>query len=412
MKLKRYICFVLSVAFMLFGSACESTADIGNGTLTSAEESKFINGIANYSTNMLQQVTMQEGKESNIVLSPISTAVALSMVESGASGETLSEIEDVLGGDLQAEKYRAGLSDFLRLCSEAQGAKYSSAQSIWVNKGFGANLQSDFVHENSDQFMADVRFLPFDNSAADDMNQWLSDATEGRIQNLVEQVPGDAAMYLINATNFEGMWKDPYRPSQSLEGCAFYTGTGVEREVTMLSGIQPYYIELNNAKGFVKPYKGGEFDFVAILPPEGVSVHDFILSVTGQEIISAYKARKDDKMVYSEMPAFKQEIKLSLNESLQELGLMKAFTPEAEFDKIVSESDSLFISQISHNLYFEVDQNGTKASAASAVEISETASDSGNEMIEIILDRPYFFEVVEVSTGIPIFMGIMNDVGM
>lgn len=412
MKHKMCICLVLSMALALIGCACESAASSDNRMLTSGEKTEFTVGVVDYSTNLFQQVTMQESKDANVVLSPISAAIALSMVENGASGETLSEIEHVLCNDLKAEKYRAGLADLLQLCSGAREAKYSSAQSIWVNKSFGADLQSDFVHENSDQFKADVRVLPFDNSVADAINQWASDATEGEIQHLVEQIPDDAAMYLINATLFEGLWQKPYEPGQSLEGCTFHTESGIEREVTMLSGVQPYYIELNEAKGFVKPYEGGEFDFVAILPPDGVSAHDFILSVTGQELIGAYKTRKDDKLVYSRMPVFDLEFNISLNESLQQLGLKKAFTSEAEFNKIVPKSNSIFISQVSHNICFAVDQDGTRASAASTVEMTETAANDRKEMIEIILDRPFFFEVVEVSTGVPVFMGLINDVGI
>ncbi len=421
MKGKKGLCLLLTTAILSGASACGTVGnEIKTGSKGSEKETAVFSdektgdittATADFSINLLKQVILAREGAEGIIISPVSVMCSLALAESGASGKTLEELEQVLGGGMSAKQYRRGLYDFLQTCKKASDSQFLSEQSIWINGDVKRKLQPEFLSNNNEWTNALLTVLPFDENASDAINDWVRKNTGGEIIKLVEQIPEDAAMYAVDATRFEGAWEEPYGTVQVIEDQTFYTADGRERAVTMLSGTQPYYVHLKGGFGFVKSYEGGVFDFVAILPPKDMPIQDYLDSITGNDIMDAYKNRKNDKIVYTQMPEAAFAFEHSLNIPLQAMGIQHAFSQDSGFEGIFSDHSPVWISQVLHKVNFELDRNGTKAASATVVEMLETASkEESREVLELILDRPFLFEIVETSSGIPVFLGLASDI--
>ena len=196
-----------------------------------------------------------------------------------------------------------------------------------------------------------------------------------------------------------------------MENQKFTSSDGKESQVTMLSDKESFYVELKGGVGFLKNYKGGDFAFVGILPPEGMSNADYLGSFTGQEFATSVLNKKSDKDVYVKLPEFSYDYTSTLNPYLKNLGIQKAFLPEADFSGMVERSQELGvkIDSVLHKTHIELDRNGTKAAAVTAVMMAvNSVMPVEREKLEIYLERPFIYAIVDTKTGVPIFMGDVN----
>ena len=217
-------------------------------------------------------------------------------------------------------------------------------------------------------------------------------------------------MYLINALAFEAEWQTPYNSYQVYDEGEFFGDDAIEL-AEFMSGEEYYYLEDESATGFIKPYFGGNYAFAALLPNEEINLEEYVQSLTGTHIHKLLKAPINHDVIAT-MPKFESESATSLKTAFKILGVHDAFDVEsADFSKLGSyEGENILIGNILHNTYIKVDEKGTKAGAATIVEVvAESAMIDEEPPKYVTLNRPFLYMIVDMNEGIPLFMGVIRD---
>ena len=368
-----------------------------------AADDAFKNGAADFAVRLFQN-TREEGK--NSLISPLSVMLALSMTANGAKGETLAQMEVLLGGDLPIDTLNEYLHAYVGGLPSVEKAKLTLANSIWF-KDSGFTVEEDFLQRNADYYGAAAYKSAFDEKTLRDINSWVKENTDGVIDKIVDQMDPYAVMCLVNTVLFDAEWQNIYRKHEVRDG-TFTAIDGAKRTVSMMCSNESLYLDDGKATGFLKPYKNG-YSFAALLPNEGVALDDYIASLTGEGFLTTVKNAKEGP-VEAAMPKFSYDYGIEMSDALKALGMTVPFDAElADFSGLGHSSDgNIYISCVLHKAYIAVDEKGTKAGAATAVEIAETG-----EMLSIYavtLDRPFVYAIIDNATGLPIFIGAVADI--
>lgn len=354
----------------------------------------------------LFQNSMTEG-ESTLV-SPLSVLCALAMTANGAEGETLAQMEETLGLDVDA--LNRWLYTYMNSLPQEEWGKLSLANSIWFKQDEKFEVEQDFLQTNADYYGADIYGAPFDDRTLKDINGWVDDHTDGMIPEILNELDPDAVMVLVNALAFDAEWQNIYTENQVREKI-FTTENGEERTVELMHCNEYAYLEDELATGFIKYYEGRNYAFAALLPNEGVSVAEYVASLTGEGLWRTLSSPSQEK-VFTAIPRFETETSLELNDALKTMGMPKAFHDVvAEFYGIGNYAgESLYINRVCHKTFIAVDEKGTKAGAATVVEMEpQSAAPSQQEPKKVILDRPFLYMLIDCETNTPFFLGSMMD---
>ena len=355
----------------------------------------------------LFKASEESGK--NTLISPLSVLCALAMTANGAEEETLQQMEEVLG--MTNEDLNLYLYSYMKNLPQGDKYKLSLANSIWFTEDERFTVNQDFLQTNADYYGADIYKAPFNEQTKKDINNWVKQNTDEMIPEILDRVPVDAIMYLVNALAFEAEWSAIYKKDQVREG-VFTKEDNTKQNVDFMYGSEGTYLEDENAAGFMKYYKGGKYAFVAMLPDEGVSVSDYIASLTG-ESVNALLTNPQHTTVYTAIPKFETEYSVEMSEILKDMGMPKAFDPNnAEFEGLgTSSAGNIFISRVLHKTFISVGEKGTKAGAATVVEMADGAAAEPQEPKEIYLNRPFVYMLIDCENNIPFFIGTMMNVG-
>lgn len=359
--------------------------------------------------SMPESVYAASRENGNLLVSPVSIASALAMTANGAQGDTLRQMETALG--LSAQE----LDDFFlaygeTLSPEDGKCRLSIADSIWFTADERFTVDEEFLRTNQAFFGASFFREPFDGSTADRINGWVEEHTEGLIREILDEIPGDAVMYLVNALAFDGEWEDIYKSNQVREG-NFTKEDGTVQKADMMYSAERKYLKGEGAEGFLKYYAEGRFAFAALLPQEGTSAAEYVSALTGEEL-GRILEQAEDMQVNAAIPKFQAEYGVLLNSVLQEMGIVDAFDIKtADFSRLgYSEAGNIYIGRVLHKTYVAVDERGTKAGAATAVEMLDNAAMIGpGESRTVYLDRPFVYMIIDCEKGIPLFMGTVAD---
>lgn len=352
----------------------------------------------------LFQACLTEGE--NTLVSPLSVLCALAMTANGAQGETLAQMEAVLG--LPSEELNACLCAYRQTLSAREDAQLNIANSIWLKDDDSLQVNEDFLNANAAWYDAGVYQAPFDKSTVQDINAWVEDHTGGLIQNILDDIPESAVLYLINALVFDAQWQNVYYDYQVKEG-TFTKEDGTRQETEFMYSDEYAYLEDDSAAGVMKNYEGGAYAFVALLPKDGVSLADYAASLTGENLRNLLETVQNVK-VDTAIPKFRSEYTGELSELLQSMGITDAFDPDlADFSALGETTNGpLYISQVLHKTFLAVDERGTRAGTATIVEASAGAA-APEEGKTIYLDRPFLYMIVDRETGLPVFLGTAVD---
>lgn len=355
----------------------------------------------------LFQAGLTEGE--NSLLSPVSVLYALAMTANGAAGETRAQMEAVLG--MSVEDLNAYLYAYKAALPAEEGFALHLANSIWLREDERLTVEPAFLQANADYYGAGIFEAPFDDSTLQDINQWIEENTAGRIPDMLDRIPADAVLYLINALALDAKWQSPFdQPGQVRPG-TFTLEDGTTREVVLMHEQLYTYYEDEGATGFLKYYEGGAYAFVALLPKEGSTVGEYAQSLTGDDLRQLLQ-NPQEVPVNIALPKFEAEYELDLAEALSSLGMPDAFDPNlADFSAMgQSTAGPLFLSRVLHRTVLAVDEEGTQAAAATIVEANDGAAMEPEEPKEVILDRPFLYMIVDTETYLPIFIGTAMDV--
>lgn len=401
MNCKKTISFLLSLALMAgcAAPAGDAPADEtpASGTQTSGLQPETASAVAAFTWKLFDQ--MHTSKE-NTVMSGLSAFFALGMAANGASGQTLSQMEDVLG--LSVADINLASKSALEQTGGEQNPLHL-ANSAWIARRLSASVQPDFQTVLEQDYHAPVNLVSFDETTVRDVNDWVSDQTDGMIDQMVDTFH-DPAVVLINAVSFDGRWQDPY-DSQAMTPGVFRNADGTDSDVTMMQSKENSYVSTSGFEGFVKPYEDGRYVFAALLPKEGPVENSIESALETQDEAELFEtlARPESRTVHAALPEFTASTEKQLNDALETLGITDAFQDNADFSNI-SPDASFFISEVLQKAKIEVNAQGTKASAATDVAISETAS-LEDDSVTITCDRPFLYLILDTDTNLPVFMG-------
>lgn len=406
------LCLLAAGAMLLQLAGCGTKVQAQNlmegveagGVSGRPADARFADSAADWAVRLFQQTA---GEEKNTLVSPLSVLLALSMTANGAEGQTRSEMEALLGGGLPLEELNGYLRDYVKQLPSADTARLTVANSIWFRDAERLQVEPSFLQTNADYYGAAAYRAPFDSRTVQDINDWVNDATGGTIRQMLEEIPDEAVLYLINALIFDAEWEDIYAESAILPE-QFTAADGTSREASMMYAEEDRYLDDGQAVGFIKPYKGGQYAFAALLPREDVSIDGYIASLTGQGLLDTLESAKPAS-VMAGVPKFQYESEWELNGALKTLGMPTAFdSRKADFSRMAHSSrGNIFIGEVIHKTFIAVDERGTKAGAATEVMMADEAAPANR--YTVTLNRPFVYMILDTETNLPIFMGTVCD---
>ncbi len=334
-----------------------------------------------------------DSNENNTFFSPISISQALMMTYAGASGVTKQEMKTALKITLDDDSLHKAFNKLdLGLNINDDTDIFKIANSIWPSKSF--EFEQNYIDTIMVNYGASLKTLDYQNKPEESrktINRWVEDKTEQRIKDLIPKgaINSMTRMVLSNATYFKGEWKHVFNPDNTQKGS--FNNTIEDVDYMNQTEIFPYY-EDASLQAVKLDYKTGKNSMILILPKE--DTYDIKGDFTRHRVTL-------------KMPKFEfTSDSISLTDTMKTLGMKSAFNrDEADFS-LMSKSGSLYISDIMHKAFIKVDEKGTEAAAATAVLIATTAIEEVPS-VELTLDRPFIYQIIDNETGQILFMGHM-----
>lgn len=406
--MKRIIAALLLTALL---ASCQAKPALKNSTDLSADvqatpvstESVALDGNGAIAATDFAVRLFQKGAKpgENTLLSPISVLYALSMTANGAKGETRTQMENVLGKSVP--ELNSYLHAYMKSLPESEKYKLKIANAIWFMDGFAVN--QDFLKTNADYYGADIYQAPFDDSTLKDINNWVENKTDGMIKDILDGINPDSVMYLVNALAFDAEWQRIYEEDQIRNG-TFTKENGEKQNIELMYSTERQYLKDERASGFIKYYADSKYAFVALLPDEGVTVDEYVASMSGEKLAAMLSAPQDIK-VHAAIPKFESDYNTGMSKVLSDMGMPDAFGPAADFTGLGA--GHLYISRVIHKTHIAVDERGTKAGAATVVEMSYNSA-AVDDVEEVILDRPFVYMLIDCEAKLPLFIGTMTEI--
>jgi serpin B len=329
------------------------------------------------------------------------------MVANGADGDTLAQFESVLGGGTSLSQLNGVCTKLIDEYTHLGGSTVCSiANSIW--KDPDGEISDEFVGKCQGIFDAQVFEADLsDQSIVKNLNSWVSEHTKKMIPTIIhEPFSGDTAALLVNALYLKNQWASQFSPNATREKNFTHLGNTVERMDFLVNGAYTLpYLQGDGVQGVVLPYDDGRLGFFALLPDE--DLNSWLSTLEGDDLSNLISQREDTYFINLSLPKFEQEWSGDLVEVLAGLGLDTAFDPDkADFSQLGSSSDGYYISQVIHATKIEVNEKGTKAAAVTVGDATtSSAIEEPPDGITLIFDRPFLYGIVDLETGIPLFLG-------
>lgn len=355
--------------------------------------------------------------EDNIFFSPYSITIALGMAYEGAKGQTAAEMQAVIQlpeNDLN----RRAMVKALQSSLNPQSASYelSTANAYWLKQG--ETLAEEYQRTIENDYLAYGEELDFggdSTGSTDTINEWVEDQTNDRIQDLIPYGLLDAFTYMVltNAIYFKADWRWQFDVDATRER-PFMLSDGTTTSVQMMNicdeEIDLNYAENDDVQMLQLPYKDEELSMYILLPKDNnISMMGSALST---EYLDDLKSDLYGEYVDVRLPKFKFELKYGLNDPLKAMGMVKAFDPdEADFSDMDENEDiGLYISDVIHQSFVEVNEEGTEAAAATAVVVSYgVVDDDEPEPVSFNANHPFVFLIEHQDSGQILFMGKVEN---
>ncbi|HOV17724.1 MAG TPA: serpin family protein, partial [Candidatus Dojkabacteria bacterium] len=345
----------------------------------------------------LFKASFSASENKNVVVSPFSVKMALSMAAQGANGKTLEEMNKVIGLDETSNEY------FRRLIEDAAkdgDITLNIANSVWLRQGLQFNPA--YMDILDSYYMAQASTLDFaEPSSKDTINKWVSEKTNGKIEEIVDEIKPLDIAFLINAIYFNANWSTPFEQGlTSKKDFTLLDGSKVKADL-MSKTAHLLYQENNEFQAVELPYGENERYVMRVyLPKEDVKFDKFVKGID-KESLQQWGGDFGSMKGVLELPKFKTEYSNSMKDILISMGIKEAFNSNsADFSKMVTvEGQNVYISEVMHKTYIDVNEKGTEAAAATSIEMSATSAPQPEEMFEMIVDRPFVFTIDDKESG-------------
>ncbi|MCL1973426.1 MAG: serpin family protein [Bacteroidetes bacterium] len=370
------------------------------------KQSEKLSGDNTFAFNLFREVATSDDKE-NALISPLSVTIALAMLYNGTSPDARDEMATVLGmsdfSDTEInEYYQKMVQALLKIDRQTTLAL---ANSIWSEKTF--SVKQTFIDVNKKYYDAEVQSLNFSlQSTLDAINKWCAKKTNNKIPTILEEIPHDAVMYLINAVYFKSQWKFPFKQENTKKE-SFSVENGSGQLVEMMNQTETFlYYEDDRLQCLEMPYGNQAFSMVALLPAQSQTLDDLV-DYVDNDVWNNILTNLWSCRVQVKFPRFKQECTFKLNDPIANLGMKLIFQTGGNLNGI-AENPNLYVSRVLHKTFVEVNEKGTEAAAVTAIEMRKAMSPGSIKTPTFYADRPFIYLIKEKSTGAILFMGRMD----
>ena len=401
--------FVLTVLISFF--SCDDGAELpapsGTSETVDPDSPEWVSTNQQFSLNMMKELFSVKGQE-NIFFSPLSIEMALSMTANGAEGNTQTEMRQALGQqNFTTEAINKQFQSLMANIPQRDNFKINLANSIWYKNTF--QVKPDFLQTNETFYNAEVSALDFTAAEAPgQINQWVSDATEGKIPQVLDQIKDDDIMFLINAIYFEAAWKDSFPVFDTKDQFFYVNGGNPEFRKFMKLKTNYPYLKTDDFQAVSLPYAVDDYALTIFLPSESSSLESLITSLSSTDM-DDYLSQLSEAEVNLRLPRFSMEFEQSLKSMLANLGMKAAFQPQQADLTSISETGDLYVSEVKHNSFLQVYEKGTIAAAATTVAVGTTSIEipDGENIMDV--DRPFLLMIHQQSTSRILFMGSIQN---
>jgi serine protease inhibitor len=403
---KHYLLLFIFLSIMfLHCSKCSTRSheSIPSLDLTSAEKS-LLHSDNKFGLKLFQEVVKQE-KDKNVFISPLSVSMALGMTLNGANGSTQEAMQKTMElNGLILQEVNESYQHLIELLSGLDPkVQFQIANSIWYRHDW--IFEEEFINLNKTYFNALVSGLDFDDpNSADVINAWVNENTKGRITSIINPpIDPSLVMFLINAIYFKGTWTYQFDKGTTTEWPFLLLDNSTKPCQMMGQKSEFPYYENDDFQAVNLPYGKGDYSMIVFLPKWGKNVDSLITKFNSENFdLWLSEFHSDSGKVC--LPKFTLEYELKLNDALKALGMSVAFDPDqADFTKM-HPGTGLFISEVKHKTFVEVNEEGTEAAGVTSVGMAMSA-DPPSHLFEILVDRPFVFLIRENLSGTILFMG-------
>lgn len=370
-----------------------------NESASKAPDDEFKAAASSFAAELFKD-NYSKGKTT--LVSPLSVLTALALVQNGAQGDTLAQLEQALGG-LDRDTLNAYMRAYCDFMTESEELKI--ANSVWTDSS--AEAKRAFLQKAVDSYSAQLFSAPLsDPKTVESINSWVKKNTDGMIPKIIEKADRYAVMMLVNAIAFDAKWETPYKRSD-IEKLEFTSYSGSKKKTDFMCSTENVYLKDGGTVGFMKPYKNGRFAFAALLPDENTGIDDYVASLSGDKLMKIFSSAKRGNEVNVKMPKFRAEYSAQLIDTLKKMGVKDAFDSKtADFSSLIENRDA-YIATVVHKTFIEVDENGTRAAASTLVGADTM---SLMEPYSVFLNRPFVYMIVDTETNLPLFIGVQTEI--
>ena len=367
----------------------------------------------------LYRLLATDAGDGNLVFSPSSIVTALAMTYAGAAGSTAEEMATVLHFALEGDALHQALNSLDTALEsrsfqqknpdgKEEGVLIKTANSLWGQKD--TVFEQIFLDTLAANYGAGIRLVDYQTEAEEArqaINAWVADETNEKITDLIPEGALDALtrLVLVNAIYLDATWRSQFDPQLTFDGS--FTTLGGDSVTTPMMNQQTRfpYASGDGWQAVDLPYVGEQVAMTLIVPGEGRfdEVEDRLVGGLIDEVVGSLGEGPEVDLT---MPKFEFRTQAGLNEALTTLGMGAAFDPEVADFSGMTKQESLFISDVIHEAYIAVDEEGTEAAAATAVIMELTAMP---QVVELYIDRPFLFALRDLETGALLFLGRVAD---
>jgi serpin B len=414
--MKRTCTVLLAAAALAVG--CVAANDKGDGPKADDLKPDRL-AVAKGNTEFaLELYARLKGEEGNLFISPYSISTALAMTRAGARGDTAAEMDKVLHFSFKDEKLHAAFASLMKEVNgdpedKKRGYQLSTANALWGQMGFG--FRPEFLKLTNDNYGAGLREVDFAHSpepSRQTINGWVEKETHDKIKDLLQK--GDITdltrLVLTNAIYFKGDWASQFKKDLTRDEPFHLTADKKADAPLMHQKGEFGYFDGDSFQALQLPYAGKDLTMVVLLPKKVDGLADLEKDFTADKL-DGWLHKLHPQEVIVTLPKYKATSRFSLKEKLPEMGMRRAFSPkEADLSGLAGSPGDLFISDVIHKAFVDVNEEGTEAAAATAVIVAEPSAVRRDPPApEFRADHPFLFLIRDTRSDSVLFLGRLAD---
>jgi serpin B len=369
------------------------------------KSAELISADNSFTFKLLNKIPANSTK--NVMVSPLSISLALSMALNGAETTTKTAMINTLGfGGLTVDEINQIYLDLITALKQADPKVVMNvANSIWIRKNYP--VLDPFLTTNQKYYDATISRLDFDITGLNTINAWVNEKTNTKIPKILDQISANEIMFLINAVYFNGQWKIQFDKTKT-QNENFTLSSGGSVSVPMMKGKELLgYSVQTGYKALKMNYGRGKFGMTLLLPDDGKTPEQILSQLTPAAFVALENSLSTTVKTDVWLPKFKFSYDCDLKEILSALGMSIAFVDgQADFSKINS-TDKLFITKVKHKTFIDVNEEGTEAAAVTSIGIGVTSIGPSEPIFHAT--KPFLFFITEEDTQAIIFTGKVEN---